>query len=99
MGLYPMVPKLRKSQWKVRSPSAPDVRGGSQEVVATTSTQADAAFPVWDVFIGSSPRAVTHTTELDNDERMSQKSSSSLPNTFKRSCSREGARRRLRKAR
>ncbi|XP_064461589.1 uncharacterized protein LOC135371469 [Ornithodoros turicata] len=49
---------------------------------ATISTEVDGALSVWDGLTGSSSQTATHSMELDDDDCMSQKSSSSLPSTL-----------------
>ncbi|XP_064463035.1 uncharacterized protein LOC135373919 [Ornithodoros turicata] len=49
---------------------------------ATISTEVDGTFSVWVGLTGSSSQTATRAMELDDDDCMSQKSSSSLPSTL-----------------
>ncbi|XP_064462126.1 uncharacterized protein LOC135372450 [Ornithodoros turicata] len=65
-------PQTQEKSAESSSPPAP----------ATISTEVDGAFSVWDGLTGSSSQTATHSMELDDDDCMSQKSSSSLPSTL-----------------
>ncbi|XP_064461912.1 uncharacterized protein LOC135372150 [Ornithodoros turicata] len=78
-GSPPHTPPTQEKPAESLLPLAPAAQVGSREVVATTSTEVDGELSVWDGLTGGSSQATTHTMDVDDDDCMSQKSSSSLP--------------------
>ncbi|XP_064464829.1 uncharacterized protein LOC135392268 [Ornithodoros turicata] len=78
-GSLPHTPPTQEKPAESLLPLVPAAQGGSREVAATTSTEVDGELSVWDGLTGGSSQAATHTMDVDDDDCMSQKSSSSLP--------------------
>ncbi|XP_064463430.1 uncharacterized protein LOC135374377 [Ornithodoros turicata] len=78
-GSPPHTPPTQEKPAESLLPLAPAAQVGSREVAATTSTEVDGELSVWDGLTGGSSQAATHTMDVDDDDCMSQKSSSSLP--------------------
>ncbi|XP_064469920.1 uncharacterized protein LOC135384653 [Ornithodoros turicata] len=78
-GSPPHTPPTQEKPAESLLPLAPAAQVGSREVVATTSTEVDGELSVWDGLTWGSSQAATHTMDVDDDDCMSQKSSSSLP--------------------
>ncbi|XP_064469875.1 uncharacterized protein LOC135384607 [Ornithodoros turicata] len=78
-GSPPHTPHTQEKPAESSLPLAPAAQMGRREVVATTSTEVDGELSVWDGLTGGSSQTGTHTMDVDDDDCLSQKSSSSLP--------------------
>ncbi|XP_064456600.1 uncharacterized protein LOC135367290 [Ornithodoros turicata] len=80
-GSLLQAPQTQQQPAETFPPLAPAAQMGSLEIVTTTSAEVDGVLSVWDGLTGSSVQTDTHNMELDDDDCMSQKSSSSLPSS------------------